>query len=222
MSKKHQRLSLMKKWVQLTIGIIMLLFWGLLYAWFIFRTPLQIVFTSWTTYNLSLAFTISMASFCVGVLISGRLSRRIKGKTIGLIVAVMLFCGFFGVSRLSPNSPQASLVLLYIFYGVLCGAGVGIGHNGALGTVTKWFPDRPRLAIGILMMGFGSGGIALGSAVDSLIRGIGLFDAFLALAISVSLVIAGCSWLLEEPEKLSANALRNSNSESGRYTQSVR
>jgi OFA family oxalate/formate antiporter-like MFS transporter len=178
----------------------MLLFLGLLYAWSVFRAHLNSVFKDWTVSQLSLTFTISMIFFCLGGFFAGKLVRIVSGRTVALLAALLLFLGFFGVSRLNPDDPEGSLVKLYLFYGVLCGGGVGIGYNVIIGTVTKWFPDKPGVASGALMMGFGFGGIVLGSLVNSMMESNGLFSTFFNLAIMVPVVIAIGSFFLRTPE----------------------
>ncbi len=46
--------------------------------------------------------------------------------------------------------------LLYLGYGVIGGIGLGIGYISPVSTLIKWFPDRPGLATGMAIMGFGA------------------------------------------------------------------
>ena len=61
------------------------------------------------------------------------------------------------------------LTVLYVGYGVLCGAGCGIAYNTVIATVNAWFPDRVGFSSGALMMGFGIGGLVLGTAAAACI-----------------------------------------------------
>ena len=47
--------------------------------------------------------------------------------------------------------------LLYLGYGVLGGCGLGLGYITPVSTLIKWFPDRPGMATGMAIMGFGGG-----------------------------------------------------------------
>jgi MFS family permease len=47
-------------------------------------------------------------------------------------------------------------------YGVIGGIGLGIGYISPVSTLIKWFPDRPGMATGMAIMGFG-GGAMIGS-----------------------------------------------------------
>ncbi len=65
------------------------------------------------------------------------------------------------------------LWLLYLGYGVIGGIGLGIGYISPVSTLIKWFPDRPGLATGLAIMGFG-GGALVASPVSS--RLLALYD----------------------------------------------
>jgi MFS family permease len=51
------------------------------------------------------------------------------------------------------------LWLVYLGYGFLGGIGLGIGYISPVSTLMKWFPDRPGLATGLAIMGFGGGAL---------------------------------------------------------------
>ncbi|QNN52607.1 OFA family MFS transporter [Nocardioides mesophilus] len=65
------------------------------------------------------------------------------------------------------------LWLLYLGYGVIGGIGLGIGYISPVSTLIKWFPDRPGLATGLAIMGFG-GGALVASPISS--RLLALYD----------------------------------------------
>ncbi len=181
------------------MGTLTLLFLGLIYAWSIFRTPFGEMYPDWSISQLSLTFTISMIFFCLGGFAGGLMSRRLSIRLRMLISAAMLLIGFFVVSMMKPESPGTSLTLLYIFYGVFGGGGVGIAYNGVIGTLNKWFPDKVGLASGIMLMGFGLGGLVLGSVVNSLIASIGLLKVFRILGIVIAIVCALAAVIIKAP-----------------------
>jgi MFS family permease len=47
--------------------------------------------------------------------------------------------------------------IVYVGYGVFGGIGLGIGYISPVSTLIKWFPDRPGMATGMAIMGFGGG-----------------------------------------------------------------
>lgn len=188
-----------KRWLYLAIATLALLFLGLIYAWSIFRTPINEMFPMWTVSQLSLTFTISMICFCLGGFIGGLLSGKLSVRVRFFIAAVLLFVGFFGVSLFNPDDPGKSLTLLYACYGVLGGGGVGFAYNIVIGTMNKWFPDKVGLASGIMLMGFGLGGLALGSIVNAMIGGIGLFTTFRILAAAICAVCVISALVIKAP-----------------------
>ena len=188
-----------KRWLYLATGTIMLVFLGLLYAWSIFAGPFKKLYTSWSDSNLSWTFTISMIFFCIGGFVSGKLLKKYKFDLIIRVAAVLLFVGFLGLYRLNTIKQDVSLKLLYFFYGVLCGSGVGIGYNSIIGSVNSWFPDKVGYSSGILLMGFGFGGMLLGSIVKVLIINFGLMNVFLILAIVIFIILALGSFIIKTP-----------------------
>lgn len=195
-----------KRWLYLGVATISTLFLGLIYAWSLFRAPFSEVFKTWTVAQMSMTFTISMIMFCLGGLIGGQLGKKFGVKVRILIAAVLLLVGFFMVSTLNPADASGSLMRLYIFYGIFGGGGVGIGYNAVITTITKWFPDKVGLASGIMLMGFGLGGLALGSVVTKFIAGIGIFSTFKLLAIAIFVVLLVAAIIIKAPEAPTAGA----------------
>ncbi len=76
-----------KKWLHLVVGIVLMLFLGLIYAWSIFRAPLGEIFTGWGASELSLTFTLSMIFFCLGGFFGGKLMAKIRPQFIVIIAA---------------------------------------------------------------------------------------------------------------------------------------
>ncbi len=181
------------------MGTLTLLFLGLIYAWSIFRTPIGEMFPDWSISQLSLTFTISMIFFCLGGFAGGILSKRLSISVRMIISAVMLLIGFFVVSLMKPESPGSSLTMLYIFYGVFGGGGVGFAYNGVIGTLNKWFPDKVGLASGIMLMGFGLGGLVLGSVVNSMIGSMGVLPVFRILGIVICVVCVLAALIIKAP-----------------------
>ncbi|MDR2132054.1 MAG: MFS transporter [Clostridiales Family XIII bacterium] len=195
-----------KKWIQLSMGTLLLLLLGLIYAWSIFRRPLGEMFETWTDTELSVTFTISMSCFCLGGFFSGLLLRRMGVRGVLLISAAMLLIGFGGAAALDANDASKSLAMLYGFYGVACGTGVGLGYNSIISSVVAWFPDRPGMASGVLLMGFGMGGMLLGGAVSVLNGRFGLPTTFAVLAALLAGALAIGSFFVAPPAKPALSA----------------
>ncbi|WP_173083306.1 OFA family MFS transporter [Phytohabitans rumicis] len=78
-----------------------------------------------------------------------------NGPRKAMFVSACCWATGFLVSAVGIASEQ--LWLVYLGYGVLGGIGLGIGYISPVSTLIKWFPDRPGLATGLAIMGFGGG-----------------------------------------------------------------
>ncbi|MFZ2498558.1 MAG: MFS transporter [Methanosarcina sp.] len=170
------------RWFYVFIGIVLFLFLGMLYAWSLFIAPLEKDF-GWTRAQTSLIFTISIIFFCLGGIAGGFITGKKSPGFTTLISAVFLLCGFAASSKIN------SLTGIYITYGVISGFGIGLSYNAVISTVTRWFPDKPGAISGFLLMGFGLGGMLLGSTANELIKAIGWRETFLLLGIAFGIIV---------------------------------
>lgn len=184
------------RWLYLVVGVVGMLFAGVLYAWSILKSPLAGEF-GWGASALALNFTLAMSFFCIGGLLGAQISKR-AGHTVALLIAAALaFAGFARTASLQGGS----VALLYISYGLLAGLGIGIAYNVIIGTVSAWFPDKKGLCSGCLMMGFGASALILGNAADRLFKSdLGWRTTYMILggAICVILILSGL--LLKKPD----------------------
>lgn len=72
-----------------------------------------------------------------------------------MLASALCFAGGFFIGSLGVH--LHSLALLYFGYGFVGGIGLGIGYISPVSTLIKWFPDRPGVATGMAIMGFGGG-----------------------------------------------------------------
>ena len=180
----------------LAVGVIAMLFAGVLYAWSILKAPLAETF-GWRASELALNFTLAMSFFCIGGLLGAQLSKR-AGHKIALVVAGGLSAAGF---LLTAALKDPSVAVLYLTYGVLAGTGIGIAYNVLIATVSVWFPDKKGLCSGCLMMGFGASALILGNAANALFKsaaGWRMTYVLLGAAICLVLVLAGL--LLRKPD----------------------
>ncbi len=184
------------RWVYMAIGVIAMLFAGVLYAWSILKSPLSTEF-GWRQSELALNFTLAMTFFCTGGLLGSNLSKK-AGHRLALIVSgVFSALGFI----LTAFLHDTSVVMLYITYGVLAGLGIGIAYNVVVSTVSAWFPDKKGLCSGCLMMGFGASALILGNAADAMFKSsLGWRATYIILGIAIFVVITLSGFLLKKPD----------------------
>ncbi len=136
---------------------------GQLYAFSVFNLPLTRLIgidesapADWTLPEIAWVFAIATALGGLTAALIGTWIERL-GPRLLLAVAALCFGGGFWISALGVATHQ--LVLLYLGYGLIGGIGIGIGYITAVATLIKWFPERPGMASGIVIMGFGAGAI---------------------------------------------------------------
>lgn len=151
----------LNRWIYAIIGVIVLLFAGLIYAWSVLSTPIAAEFATWSKAQLSLTFTIAMSLFCIGGFVGGLLSGKVNVKINVWVSSVLFLLGFLLASS------TTSLAMLYIGFGVLGGFASGLAYNAVMSTMSKWFPDKQGLISGILLMGFGLGSFIIGKVYDA-------------------------------------------------------
>lgn len=193
MSKTNSNISL--RWSYLTIGVVAMLFAGVLYAWSIIKAPLAAEF-GWGTSELALNFTLAMSFFCVGGLLGAQLSKRAGSRAALIIAGVLAALGFVMTAFLR----NTSIVFLYISYGVIASLGIGIAYNVLIATVSAWFPDKKGLCSGCLMMGFGASALILGNAANELFKSaLGWRMTYVVLGTGICAVLIFAGLLLKKP-----------------------
>ena len=183
------------RWLYLVLGVVSMLFAGIIYAWSILKAPFALEF-GWDESQLALNFTITMTFFCLGGFVGAKLSKRI-GVKLATICAGVLTCAGFSLASIMDGS---NILMLYMSYGLLAGLGIGIAYNVVISTVNAWFPDKKGLCSGCLMMGFGASSLVLGSVANSLMESNGWRFAYRVLGIGLICVLFVTGLLLKRPE----------------------
>jgi MFS family permease len=136
---------------------------GQAYAFSTFNLPLSKLIgltksapDDWTLLQLGWVFSIAILFLGLSAAVFGRWVES-AGPRKAMFVAALCFGGGFMVSAV--GIAQHQLWLLYLGYGALGGCGLGIGYISPVSTLIKWFPDRPGMATGLAIMGFGGGAL---------------------------------------------------------------
>ena len=139
---------------------------GQVYAFSVFKIPLTKILGitastagDWTQPDIARIFSIAIAFLGASAAIFGKWVER-SGPRKTMIASGLCFGGGFALGALGVHLHQ--LWLLYVGYGVVGGCGLGLGYIAPVSTLVKWFPDRPGMATGLAIMGFG-GGAFIGS-----------------------------------------------------------
>ncbi len=190
---KQRNLNL--RWIYLALGVVALLFAGVIYAWSILKTPLAEQF-GWSGAQLALNFTLTICFFCLGSFFGGLASKKLGIRLCLILAGILSGLGFFAASRLSGNG----ILGLYISYGVVAGSGIGIAYNVIISTVNAWFPDKKGLCSGALLMGFGGSALVIGKLAAALIDGPGWRTAYLTIGAALAVVLILTALILKKPD----------------------
>ena len=132
---------------------------GQAYAFSVFNLPMtrllgisQPTPDDWKLTDLGWIFSIAIVSLGLSAAACGRWVDE-GGPRKAMFTAGVCFGGGFLVS--AAGVYMHNLWVVYLGYGVLGGIGLGLGYISPVSTLIKWFPDRPGMATGMAIMGFG-------------------------------------------------------------------
>ncbi|WP_156760688.1 OFA family MFS transporter [Microbacterium karelineae] len=128
---------------------------GQVYATSVYKNSLVAHFDASLT-AIGVIFSIAIVMLGVSAAILGTWVEKV-GPRKAMFTSACFWAAGFLVGALGISTTQ--LWLVYIGYGFLGGIGLGIGYISPVSTLIKWFPDRPGLATGMAIMGFGGGAL---------------------------------------------------------------
>ncbi|MFJ6726590.1 OFA family MFS transporter [Streptomyces sp. NPDC091281] len=154
---------------------------GQAYAWSVFKPPLESALGLSGTQS-ALPFQVAIVMLGLSAAFGGTLVER-NGPRWAMTVALVCFSSGFLVSALGAATQQFWLIVLG--YGFVGGIGLGIGYISPVSTLIKWFPDRPGMATGIAIMGFGGGALIASPWSARMLESFGADHTGIALAFLV-------------------------------------
>ncbi|HTH48341.1 MAG TPA: OFA family MFS transporter [Candidatus Limnocylindria bacterium] len=143
---------------------------GQVYAFSVFKNPLLALPVPeggrpWDLKQVGYIFSIAIAVLGLAAAFLGPWLERVGPRRAMFYAAVCFGVGF---EVAAMGAQVHSLSLIYLGYGVIGGIGLGLGYISPVSTLIKWFPDRPGLAMGLAIMGFG-GGAMIGGPLGTLL-----------------------------------------------------
>jgi OFA family oxalate/formate antiporter-like MFS transporter len=181
------------RWRIAAAGVAMQIALGAVYAWSVFRKPLSEHFDT-TVASVNWIFSLAILALGFAAYFGGRWMGSVGPRKVGMVAGVM-----YGVGIILASLSSSSIVLLYLTYGVIAGAGIGLGYIVPVATLIKWFPDRRGFITGIAVAGFGAGALITAPIAERLIDSVGLFETFAILGISYLVVVTGAAATLSNP-----------------------
>ncbi|MFZ3567148.1 L-lactate MFS transporter [Streptomyces sp. BH097] len=154
---------------------------GQAYAWSVFKPPLESALGLSGTQS-ALPFQLGIVMLGLSAAFGGTLVER-NGPRWAMTVALICFSSGFLLSSLGAATEQYWLIVFG--YGFVGGIGLGIGYISPVSTLIKWFPDRPGMATGIAIMGFGGGALIASPWSAQMLESFGADSSGIALAFLV-------------------------------------
>ena len=171
---------------------------GTVYAWSFFQT-LLVRQHDWSYTETAVAFSVTIFSLGCSAAWAGAMLPRLGPRRLAIIGSLM-FCSGYVIGGIALQIGY--LPLFYIGYGVIGGAGIGLGYVTPVATAAKWYPDRKGLATGIVVMGFGVGAFLLSKVLAPILilasEG-DLPSVFVWLGVLFAAILLPTSFLLRDP-----------------------
>lgn len=183
---------------------------GQIYGFSVFNLPLSRVLG--VTHSVEGDWpvsTIVLCTYSLGQILLG-LAAAVFGKWVersgprkAMFASACCFCG--GLVVASFGVKFHNLPLLTLGYGLIGGVGLGLGYIAPVSTLIKWFPDRPGMATGMAIMGFGSGALVGGPLGVRLMEyfktptSVGVQEAFLVMAALYFVMMNFGAWIVRVP-----------------------
>ncbi len=142
---------------------------GQVYGFSVFKKPLTQLLGDkahdWNQEQIAIVFSIAIAVLGLSAAFLGTWAERNGPRKVSFLAAICFGAGFL-ISSFGVHIHN--LWVIYLGYGLVGGIGLGLGYIAPVSTLVKWFPDRPGLATGMAIMGFG-GGAMIGSPLSVLL-----------------------------------------------------
>src|SRR5277367_2725369 len=166
---------------------------GQAYAFSVFNLPMtkligitQSAPGDWKLTELGWIFSIAIFFLGASAAVCGRWVEEGGPRRAMFASGLCWSVGFF-ISAIGVYAHN--LWLVYVGYGFFGGIGLGLGYISPVSTLIKWFPDRPGMATGMAIMGFGGGamvGAPLSQALMNYFRtqtSVGVAEAFVVMGL---------------------------------------
>lgn len=174
---------------------------GQAYAFSVFKLPLVERFGSSDT-AIAVIFSIAIVMLGLSAAFGGTWMER-NGPRKAMVLSTACWTSGFLIAALGVQ--LGSLWLVYFGYGFIGGIGLGIGYISPVSTLMRWFPDRPGLATGLAIMGFGGGALIASPLSNALLAyfaptpAAAIVPTFLTLAVIYLLLMSFGAALIRVP-----------------------
>ena len=194
-------------WVTTFSGTAINLCLGILYAWSIWKSALVNVDKAgelmtginegWvylTNAQAATPFSLCVIIFALLMIPGGRIQDKISPKFGATLGGLLLAAGCIVAGMMK------SYTGLIIGFGILGGAGMGIGYAAPTPAALKWFgPEKRGLIAGLVVGGYGGAALYIGWLGQKLIDAYGITGSFVALGTFFAVVVVIAGQMLKTP-----------------------
>ena len=182
-------------WTVAFAGLGINLALGVLYAWSMIAKSLTADW-GWSAGQASLPYAIACGVFAIAMVFAGRAQDRLGPRIVATIGGLLVGAGMITASF----SSETSSLPVILGFGLLAGAGIGLGYASATPAAIKWFsPARKGLITGLVVAGFGLASVYIAPLTQWLLGAYGIAMTFRILGIAFFIVIVGLSQLMVNP-----------------------
>ena len=184
--------NIFNRWIIAAAGVLMQIALGAVYAWSVFRIPLTRDY-NWTVSEVTVAFELAILVLGFAAFLGGLWMQRVGPRRVALFAAVL-----YGLGTVLAGLSH-KLAMLYLTYGVIAGAGLGLGYIVPVATLIRWFPDKRGMITGLAVAGFGVGALITAPIAETLIASAGVSSAFVILGIAYFAIIMLAAAVMKNP-----------------------
>jgi MFS family permease len=163
-------------------GIIIMMLLGTVYSYSIFRKSLEELFNLGSAQS-GLPYMAALGFYALFMLLSGKVIERFHPRLMLIFGGLLVSLGWI------LSTFASGVTHLVVTYGMITGAGVGIGYGVIINVVAKWFVDKRGFAVGLVLIGFGMSPLVVAPIVRNLISSFGVMNTFLYLGLAYAVLI---------------------------------
>lgn len=181
------------RWIFLILGILIMMCLGTVYSYSVLRVSIERQYGIGSMLG-GLPYMTSLAFYAIFMFLTGKYLERFDPRLVLVTGGLMVALGWI----LSAFAP--SIYILTLTYGVISGAGVGIAYGVPMTAISKWFPEKKGLFVGLVLVGFGLSPVITAPLIRQLFDAYGLMSTFLTIGASFGVLIPLLSLPFRYPE----------------------
>lgn len=181
------------RWLIAAAGVLIQVALGAVYAWSVFRIPLTSTY-GWSIPQVTLVFELAILTLGIASFVGGLWMKRVGPRRVALAAGLC-----YGLGTILAGQAHGSIGFMYLSYGILGGAGLGLGYIVPLATLIKWFPDKRGMITGLSVAGFGAGALVTAPIAQRLLATVGISETFAILGVGYLIAVSGGAMFMKEP-----------------------